>query len=305
MALIVSVGTWYAVGAFPLLEAQTPVTRTEIGPLEAQARPITPENPVPRRTYSIDPIYPREAAAIDASAVVTLMITVNGLGRVEEVRRLGVAPIANPSATPTPADAMTAAIEALVKSTADAVRQWIYEPPADAPVAIRVSFGFSSTGEPRLMAHDGWSVVTQPFTVAELSGRLGPFRGRVGGPASLGTAPPPPPPPPPPDAGASTRPAWAADALRIGGGMRPPTKTRHVNPSYPEIAQSAKVQGVVIIETRIGPDGKVSNARVLRSIPLLDQAALDAVMQWEFTPTLLNGQPVPVIMTVTVQFTLT
>jgi periplasmic protein TonB len=48
----------------------------------------------------------------------------------------------------------------------------------------------------------------------------------------------------------------------------------------------------------------VQDARVLRSIPLLDAAALDAVKQWEFTPTLLNGVPVPVIMTVTVQFTL-
>jgi protein TonB len=52
-------------------------------------------------------------------------------------------------------------------------------------------------------------------------------------------------------------------------------------------------------------DGKITNARVLRSVPMLDQAALDAVMQWEFTPTRLNGQPVPVLMTVTVQFTLT
>ena len=48
----------------------------------------------------------------------------------------------------------------------------------------------------------------------------------------------------------------------------------------------------------------MQNARVLRSIPLLDAAALDAVKQWQFTPTLLNGVPVPVIMTVTVQFTL-
>jgi hypothetical protein len=51
-------------------------------------------------------------------------------------------------------------------------------------------------------------------------------------------------------------------------------------------------------------DGKVADAKVLRSIPLLDSAALDAVRQWEFTPTLLNGVPVPVIMTVTVNFTL-
>jgi len=87
-------------------------------------------------------------------------------------------------------------------------------------------------------------------------------------------------------------------------GNKQPTKTKHVNPTYPPIAQSARVQGVVIIEAVIGPTGKVQEARVLRSIPLLDQAALDAVRQWEFTPTLLNNQPVPVIMTVTVQFTL-
>jgi protein TonB len=77
-----------------------------------------------------------------------------------------------------------------------------------------------------------------------------------------------------------------------------------VNPVYPPIAQSARVQGVVIIEAIIGPDGRVTEAKVLRSIPLLDAAALDAVKQWVYTPTLLNGVPVPVIMTVTVNFTL-
>jgi protein TonB len=86
--------------------------------------------------------------------------------------------------------------------------------------------------------------------------------------------------------------------------MPPPTKVKDVAPQYPPIAESARVQGVVILETIIGVDGKVQDARVLRSIPLLDQAALDAVKQWEFTPTTLNGVPVPVIMTVTVQFTL-
>jgi protein TonB len=60
----------------------------------------------------------------------------------------------------------------------------------------------------------------------------------------------------------------------------------------------------VIIEAIIGADGRVQDARILRSIPLLDQAALDAVKQWEFTPTMLNGAPVPVISTMTVQFTL-
>ena len=79
---------------------------------------------------------------------------------------------------------------------------------------------------------------------------------------------------------------------------------KDVRPTYPPIAQSARVQGVVIIEATIGPSGAVQEAKVLRSIPLLDAAALDAVQQWQFTPTLLNGVPVPVIMTVTVNFTL-
>jgi periplasmic protein TonB len=58
----------------------------------------------------------------------------------------------------------------------------------------------------------------------------------------------------------------------------------------------------VILEITIGPDGRVSDAKVLRSIPLLDAAALDAVRKWRYEPTLLNGAPVPVIMTVTVNF---
>jgi protein TonB len=92
--------------------------------------------------------------------------------------------------------------------------------------------------------------------------------------------------------------------VRVGGAIRSPTQIKKVNPVYPPIAQSARVQGVVIIEAIIGPDGRVSEAKVLRSIPLLDAAALDAVKQWVYTPTLLNGVPVPVIMTVTVNFTL-
>jgi protein TonB len=92
--------------------------------------------------------------------------------------------------------------------------------------------------------------------------------------------------------------------VRVGGQIKQPTQLKRVNPVYPAIAQSARVQGVVIIEAVIGPNGKVQEAKVLRSIPLLDAAALDAVKQWEYTPTMLNNMPVPVIMTVTVNFTL-
>ena len=73
---------------------------------------------------------------------------------------------------------------------------------------------------------------------------------------------------------------------------------------YPAIAQAARIQGVVIIEATIDINGRVQDARILRSIQQLDGAALDAVRQWQYTPTLLNGMPVPVIITVTVNFKL-
>jgi len=93
------------------------------------------------------------------------------------------------------------------------------------------------------------------------------------------------------------------DPVRIGGNIKTPTKTRDVKPVYPPLAQTANVQGVVIIEALIDIDGKVVDARILRSIPLLNEAALTAVMQWAFAPTLFNGVPRAVMMTVTVNFT--
>ena len=130
------------------------------------------------------------------------------------------------------------------------------------------------------------------LVIAMATVSVGANPGQQSGGVVGGVAEAPPPPPPYPV------------SVRVGGNIRPPQKTKHVNPEYPAIAQSARVQGVVIIEAMIGTTGDVSSARVLRSIPLLDQAALDAVRQWQFQPTLLNGAPVSVIMTVTVQFTL-
>jgi protein TonB len=92
--------------------------------------------------------------------------------------------------------------------------------------------------------------------------------------------------------------------IRVGGAVQPPVKIRDVRPFYPAEAQAAGVAGVVIIEAVISGDGTVQDARVLRGVPMLDQAALDAVRQWRYIPPLLNGQPVSVIMTVTINFTL-
>jgi len=119
---------------------------------------------------------------------------------------------------------------------------------------------------------------------------VGTFAGVVAGPVDV--APPP-------------APAPAAKApVRVGSGVRPPQKIRDVSPRYPAIAQASRVEGLVILEAVIGEDGAVRDVRVLRSVPLLDEAAKEAVRQWQFSPTLLNGEPVPVVMTVTVSFTL-
>ena len=93
-------------------------------------------------------------------------------------------------------------------------------------------------------------------------------------------------------------------SVRVGGALRPPAKVYNENPMYPDDARTLGVQGVVIIEALIGVDGAVHDACVLRSIPLLDQAAIDAVTQWRFEPVYLNGVPQAVMMTVTVNFTL-
>jgi TonB family protein len=164
----------------------------------------------------------------------------------------------------------------------EAVRQWEFTPTLlnGAPVPVVMT-------------------ATVNFVPKEASGVAG---GVVGGVAGAFDAPPPPPPPPPPPAGDKT--FGDPMAIRVGGGIAPPRKVVHVDPVYPAEAKDARAQGVVILEVLIGVDGKVEQTKVLRSIPLFDQAAVDAVRQWEFTPTLLNGEPKKVIMTVTVNFTL-
>jgi len=94
------------------------------------------------------------------------------------------------------------------------------------------------------------------------------------------------------------------EPVRVGGDVKAPAKIKDVKPFYPEGARHARVEGTVVLEAIIDPLGRVTNLRIIQSIPLLDQAALNAVRQWQFRPTRLNGEAVPVIMTVTVNFSL-
>ena len=161
----------------------------------------------------------------------------------------------------------------LDQAALEAVNQWQFQPTL-----------LNGTAVPVIMT------VTVNFTLDR--GAVGPD-----GQAAPLTAPPPPPPPPPADFNGQA-------PVRVGGNIRPPRKLRDVKPFYPEEAKADGVQGVVIIEATIDPTGNVASARVLKSVPALDQAALEAVQQWQYEPTMVNGVAVPVIMTVTVNFTL-
>ena len=171
------------------------------------------------------------------------------------------------------------------------------EPPAPPPPPVR-----AAAKTPERPPDTNAAPIEMPDAITPDSGIDYPHRdvveapgvepGVPGGAEISAVTPEPPPTPDPPK------------PVRPGGIIKRPEKLREVLPVYPPIAQAARVQGIVIIEALIAVDGRVQDARVLRSIPLLDQAALDAVRQWTYTPTQLNGVAVPVIMTVTVQFTL-
>jgi periplasmic protein TonB len=91
--------------------------------------------------------------------------------------------------------------------------------------------------------------------------------------------------------------------VRVGGNVKAPVIVTRVDPVYTEIARRARIQGIVIIEAVIDRNGNVTEARILKALPMgLDQSALNAVKQWKFRPGTLNGNPVPVYYNLTVNF---
>jgi len=268
LALVLLVPAWSA--------AQ--VSRNEPGPVERRANPITPENPIPRRTLGVTPAYPAEAAAIDATGRVSVRATLNELGRVAEARPLSAYPLVFAGQPATP-DALRAAGEALAAAATDAVRQWQYESPAQPPIAFTVTLAFAPGLEASLVSEDG-SPLPDPREWTE--------RRRV-------TIP---------DVDPSYSPDWAMGTLRVGEDVTQPRRLAHASPIYPEAARAQAIQGLVIVDALTDADGTVVEVRRMHSIPLLDEAAIEAVRQWRFAPTIVNGQAVPVVMTLAINFSL-
>ena len=152
--------------------------------------------------------------------------------------------------------------------------------PVEAPNTIAPESGFEGEA-PDVIVEAG-------FEGGVPSGVVG---GVVGG---IATVPPPPPPPPP---------ARRAP-IRVGGDITAPRLVHRVDPEYPLIAQQAQMQGLVILEATVDREGRVDDVRVLRSHSVLDEAAVAAVQQWRYEPLMLNGEPQPFVLTVTVSFSL-
>ena len=121
----------------------------------------------------------------------------------------------------------------------------------------------------------------------------GGIPGGVLGSVGVGLLPPSPPPPVLPSPRAP---------VRVGGSVQAPTLLHRVDPVYPASAVSAKIGGVVIVEALVDESGAVKSVKVLRSHPLLERAAVEAVRQWRYSPLILNGEPQTFVLTVTLTF---
>jgi protein TonB len=134
---------------------------------------------------------------------------------------------------------------------------------------------------------------------------VGVVGGTGGGGGGTGTAPivtdtgPPPPPPPP-----KPTPTPAPRRTTVSGGVLTGKAISKPQPGYPPIAKAARASGAVVVQITVDESGRVVSASAVSGHPLLQQAAVNAVRNWRFSPTMLSGQPVKVTGTVTVNFTL-
>ena len=187
------------------------------------------------------------------------------------------APIPSPPPPPPP-PATARAAKAAQPSKPVPTTGPIFVAPAEIPVGVQPESGID--------LFDGEGGVAGGVEGGIPGGVLG---GVLGG---MVTEVMPPPPPPP------------AKPRRVGGDLQAPALIRRVEPEYPGVAVAAKVTGTVILEATVNEAGAVTDVKVLRSILLLDQAALKAVKQWRYQPLVLNGEPVPFILVVTLSFSL-
>jgi protein TonB len=185
-------------------------------------------------------------------------------------------------------------------------------PPPPAPAAVlrsiprtRSLFSNNKLYEPRVIPKHIMQVMDLPSASQAIAGVPGGVIGGVPGGqlggvigGILGNMAHPIPSPPPP------KPLAHRGPYRVGSRIRPPRVIQRVQPVYPILAKAEHIQGAVVIDSVIGTNGDVTEMKLVSGNPLLVTAAFDAVRQWKYQPTLLDGTPVAVELTVTVYFDL-
>lgn len=151
-----------------------------------------------------------------------------------------------------------------------------------------------------------------PPQVAQAAGVVGGVPGGVPGGTMggviggiIGSVPTAAPPPPPPPKVEEKPKPQTPQRIRVGGNVQSAKLRRQPKPGYPPLARQARIQGSVRFTAVIAKDGTIQNLQLISGHPLLVQSAQDAVKQWAYEPTLLNGEPVEVITQIDVNFTLT
>lgn len=269
---LVLAGALFACAAPALAQNLPTLPATEPGELELRANPITLENPVPALILGSPPIYPGEAVGSGAAGTMVFRITIDDAGTVAEARYLGHDRWAlrevkgHLEAAPMLDSLFLAASE-------NALRSWLYEPPVAPPISLDVEFVFSGAGRSRMV----WQLP------AEVD------RSQPPAPAAINTAGP---------SLAATHP----EAKPIAGVS--PKRIKNVTPVYPSAALEQHLEGSIIMEILVDAAGHVADTRLVRSQAPFDEPAVAAVRQWEFEPTLVNGTPTAVTMTVAVTFEL-
>jgi TonB family protein len=219
--------------------------------------------------HRVEPIYPDEAKSARVSGVVIMQVLIDEVGNVTDVKVLRGNPLLD-----------SAAIEA--------VRQWRYSPsflngePVSVIAAVTVIFSLGQDGKPEsvLPAQQDASRAPATATVRD-----------VGSVASAQVQP-----------ASATQPK--GQPIRVGGNVQATKLIKRVEPIYPDVAKNTGVQGVVLLQVQVDEEGQVADVKIIRGHPLLEQSAMEAVRQWRYSPTFLNGEPVSVIATVTVIFSL-
>ncbi len=185
-------------------------------------------------------------------------------GAVADVRLLAVSIVAAKVEMTADPAALREDFDAMVKASIASLRQWRFDPPSGTPAVVRVPIYFDIAGRKTT---------------------FGAIRPASGYPPHVAAVPP-------------------SDVLKVGGVIKAPKRLVNVSPRYPDDALQAKVQGAVVLDVVVDADGVPTDVQVSKGVPMLDAAAIEAVRQWRYEPTLMNGAPVPIAMTVTVNFTL-